>query len=75
MRVRTILGFGVGYVLGARAGRHRYEQLKSWWLAAVDSEGVQALGRRIGGDGLDAARGTAASGLTAASKQLRKLAE
>ncbi|MEE8330240.1 MAG: YtxH domain-containing protein [Acidimicrobiia bacterium] len=73
--MRTILGFGVGYVLGARAGRHRYEQMKAWWLGVVESEGVRALGRRIGGDGIGAARDTAASGLSAASEQLRKLAD
>jgi CBS domain-containing protein len=27
---RFTLGFGVGYVLGARAGRERYEQIVSW---------------------------------------------
>ena len=27
MRLRSLLVFGVGYVLGSRAGRERYEQL------------------------------------------------
>ena len=27
MRLRSLLAFGVGYVLGSRAGRERYEQL------------------------------------------------
>ena len=26
-----IVGFGVGYVLGARAGRERYQQIVTWW--------------------------------------------
>ncbi len=26
-----VIGFGVGYVLGARAGRERYEELKRGW--------------------------------------------
>lgn len=28
-RILLVVGLGVGYVLGARAGRQRYEQLKS----------------------------------------------
>ncbi len=33
MRFRTglITGLSVGYVLGARAGRERYDQLVAWW--------------------------------------------
>ena len=27
MRLRSLLAFGVGYVLGSKAGRERYEQL------------------------------------------------
>jgi hypothetical protein len=27
LRLRSLLAFGVGYVLGSRAGRERYEQL------------------------------------------------
>jgi len=26
-----IIGFGIGYVLGAKAGRQRYEQIRGWW--------------------------------------------
>jgi membrane protein DedA with SNARE-associated domain len=29
-RVGLVLGFSVGYYLGARAGRERYEQLRGW---------------------------------------------
>ncbi len=28
---RFALGFAVGYVLGARAGRERYRQMVGWW--------------------------------------------
>src|SRR5207247_8949669 len=33
MRFRwgVIVGFGAGYVLGSRAGRERYEQIRRWW--------------------------------------------
>ncbi len=30
MRFGLIVGFGVGYYLGAKAGRERYEQIQSW---------------------------------------------
>lgn len=30
-KVAFVVGLGIGYVLGARAGRERYEQLKQWW--------------------------------------------
>jgi hypothetical protein len=45
--VGLILGFGVGYYLGARAGRERYEQLRRW-LGQTPLAKVQAaveLGR------------------------------
>ena len=33
MRFRwgVIVGFGAGYVLGSKAGRERYEQIRRWW--------------------------------------------
>ena len=27
----ALIGFGAGYVLGAKAGRARYEQIRSWY--------------------------------------------
>lgn len=44
MRNKIILlfGLGVGYVLGARAGRGRYEQIKRGWLSFWNSPGVQS---------------------------------
>lgn len=40
-KVAFVLGAAVGYVLGARAGRARYEQIKSGAKAAWESEPVQ----------------------------------
>lgn len=49
------LGLGVGYVLGARAGRQRYDQLTAWARKTSDDFGVtSALGRVV-----DTAKGTA----------------
>lgn len=40
-KVAFVLGAAVGYVLGARAGRARYEKIKSGAKAAWESEPVQ----------------------------------
>ena len=31
-KVGLVVGLSVGYVLGTRAGRERYEQIKTQWL-------------------------------------------
>ncbi len=38
---RILLGAGLGYVLGSRAGRDRYEQIKRWLARAADHPAVQ----------------------------------
>jgi CBS domain-containing protein len=38
---RFTLGFGIGYVLGARAGRQRYEQIVAMWEKFAGSPGVR----------------------------------
>ncbi|TMK85360.1 MAG: hypothetical protein E6G44_07435 [Actinobacteria bacterium] len=41
-----IIGFGAGYVLGARAGRQRYEDIVRWWNQLTGNPTVQrAAGR------------------------------
>jgi hypothetical protein len=40
-RLSLGLGFGVGYVLGARAGRARYEQIKQAAAGVMERPGVQ----------------------------------
>ena len=37
-KLGLMIGFGVGYYLGAKAGRARYEQLRVWLEKAKDSE-------------------------------------
>ncbi|KRA25519.1 hypothetical protein ASD65_14650 [Microbacterium sp. Root61] len=37
-----VIGLGVGYVLGTRAGRERYEQIKTQWLKVWNLDPVQA---------------------------------
>jgi CBS domain-containing protein len=57
---RFWLGFGLGYVLGARAGRQRYEQIMAWWDRASGSEAVQRAaeqGKELVGHAADRAQG------------------
>ena len=38
-----IIGAAAGYVLGAKAGRDRYEQIKEWFDSAMHSEPVSTV--------------------------------
>ena len=40
-RTGFVAGFGTGYVLGSRAGRERYEQIRTWWHQISGSPAVQ----------------------------------
>lgn len=40
-KLGIIVGLAVGYVLGSRAGRERYEQIKTQWLKLWHTEPVQ----------------------------------
>ncbi|HCS61390.1 MAG TPA: hypothetical protein DIW46_08345 [Microbacterium sp.] len=40
-KIGLVVGLGVGYVLGTRAGRERYEQIKTQWLKIWHLDPVQ----------------------------------
>lgn len=40
-KIGLIVGLGAGYVLGTRAGRERYEQIKTQWLKVWNTDPVQ----------------------------------
>ena len=42
-KLSFVAGFGVGYVLGSRAGRERYEQIRRAWEHAKDDPRLQGL--------------------------------
>ena len=42
-KLSFLAGFGAGYVLGARAGRERYEQIRRAWDHAKDDPRLQGL--------------------------------
>ena len=42
-KLTLAIGFGAGYVLGAKAGRERYEQIRRGWEQAKDDPRLQSL--------------------------------
>lgn len=42
-KLSFLAGFGAGYVLGARAGRERYEQIRRAWEQAKDDPRLQSI--------------------------------
>jgi hypothetical protein len=42
-KLSFLAGFGAGYVLGAKAGRERYEQLRRGWEQAKDDPRLQSI--------------------------------
>jgi hypothetical protein len=71
-RIGLVLGLVAGYVLGARAGRERYEQIKRWATEARKHPAVEQLADQ--GMGLvDAGRYVAASSLAATARGLRSI--
>jgi gas vesicle protein len=73
MKVRTgaILGFAVGYVLGAKAGKDRYEQIRKVASAIANNPPIRQV--------LDESRALADKGTTkareAVSEQLHEVSD
>jgi hypothetical protein len=42
-KMGALVGFGVGYYLGAKAGRERYHQINDWLQQARDAGPAQAV--------------------------------
>ena len=47
LRIGIAIGFGVGYYLGAKAGRQRYEQLNQMLRRVTDSGPVHSAATRV----------------------------
>ena len=48
-KIGLVVGLGVGYVLGTRAGRERYEQIKTQWLKLYHLDPVQEQVEKVKG--------------------------
>lgn len=48
-KIGLVVGLGVGYVLGTRAGRERYEQIKTQWLKVWHLDPVQEQVSKVKG--------------------------
>ena len=42
-KLSFLAGFGAGYVLGSKAGRERYEQIRRGWENAKDDPRLQSI--------------------------------
>ena len=47
MRLGLIAGFGVGYVLGAKAGQQRYEEIREGFNKLMGTEQAQQLQSQV----------------------------
>jgi hypothetical protein len=67
MKVTSIVGMGIAYVLGAKAGRERYDQIRGWLTTAGDSPAMRDAKRKVkdaGGAVAGQARDKAAEGIS-----------
>jgi hypothetical protein len=65
-RLGLFVGFGAGYVLGAKAGRERYEQLRRLYenlQASPAFRHATSAARDVVGTGFDQARDLASEGI------------
>lgn len=77
MKLRTAIAFGIGYVLGTRAGRERYEQLRHTFSRVTSNEQVRQVidqGKDIVDTGTAQVRDLAADQLRNAGQAIRNRA-
>jgi hypothetical protein len=70
-RLGLVIGGAVGYVLGARAGRERYEDIKRWLSQVRGHPAIDQLAGQAQGV-MDAGRTLLAEGLDAGSDAIRR---
>ena len=79
MKFRTgaIVGFGIGYVLGAKAGHKRYEQIRKIASTVANNPPVRQLldeSKALADKGTSKARGAISDQLHGVSDQIREAA-
>jgi hypothetical protein len=74
LKLGFLVGFGAGYVLGAKAGTERYEQLRRLYGNLISSPQFQQASdkaKEAAGTGLEQAKGAASGGVTKVSEAIR----
>ena len=64
-----IIGFATGYVLGAKAGRERYEQIRQVWNRFSGNPAVQQIAEK----GKDVAAGAGRKGMSVVSSGVQRV--
>ncbi len=78
MKLRTAIVFGIGYLLGAKAGRDRYEQLRRTYRRATSNEAVRKVidqGKEMVDTGTAQVRDVVAEQLNQAGDVIRERTE
>ncbi len=70
-RLGLMIGGAVGYVLGARAGRQRYEDIRRWWGTAKRNPSMEQV-TNVGQGLSDFGRSVVAGGLEKTSEAIRR---
>ena len=74
MKLRTAIVFGIGYVLGTKAGRDRYEQLRRLYRRTTSNEKVRQVidqGKDIVDNSTTQVRGVVADQLRSTGEVIR----
>ncbi|CAN5657074.1 hypothetical protein BH18ACT15_BH18ACT15_05450 [soil metagenome] len=74
-RLGLMLGFGAGYVLGAKAGNERYEQLRRLYdnlTASPTFQDAAGKAKEAANTGLGQAKGVASQGVSKVSGAVKK---
>jgi len=69
-----IIGFGIGYIKGSKAGRERYEQIRKNWNKVTATPSYQKINSKVQeliGFGLIKGRLAALDAVTKASSRIR----
>ncbi len=74
-RIGALIGFGAGYVLGAKAGNERYDQLQRLYdnlLASPAVRKASGKARDAAGSGLDQVKEKASEGASKVTEAVRE---
>ena len=78
MKLRTAVVFGIGYLLGTKAGRDRYEQIRRLYRRATSNDRVRQVidqGKDIVDSGTAEVRSKAADQIRNAGDAIRNRAD